>query len=362
MEFLFLVLRVALIGVFSTAALTKLGDGDRVGIHDILQEVGVSARVRRLVGIALPWVEMAIVVLLVIPATASVGAAAAALLLATMTLVVAIVLVRGKKLACNCFGQANAGPIGRETLIRNVALTAGALLLAAFGPDGAVSQRAASALPFSDIQENPMLLTALFGLFTSVLWLLFHQFRQNGRLLLRMDAIELRLQGAGIAHLTSDEQIPAGLPVGTLAPDFAIPRLDGNGTTSLRDLRAAKLPVVLVFSDEACAPCKELLPKLATWQREYASELTVALIVHDQANRLRADPGGYPGISLVQATREIAGLYLASATPSAVLVDANGTIQSALALGAQQIGILVEQARGAAPSAGSMPEKRAAFA
>jgi peroxiredoxin len=51
----------------------------------------------------------------------------------------------------------------------------------------------------------------------------------------------------------------AGLPVGTAAPDFRLPLLQG-GELSLSDYRGRK--VLLVFSDPNCGPCDQLAPQL----------------------------------------------------------------------------------------------------
>src|SRR6266540_5905682 len=137
-------------------------------------------------------------------------------------------------------------------------------------------------------------------------WLGWQLLRQNGRILLRLDELEKRLdelefgepeaelpdvsqgrahhsvraerppegsgaQGTGASHpddraarfsnrsLAKSKIKRDGLKVGTSAPNFRLPRLDG-GELSLEDFRGKR--VLLVFSDPHCGPCQVLAPEL----------------------------------------------------------------------------------------------------
>ena len=68
-----------------------------------------------------------------------------------------------------------------------------------------------------------------------------------------------------------------GLPVGEAAPDFELPGLQGEALT-LHSLRAPERPVMLLFIDPHCDPCKELFPDVGHWQAEHSDELTVAFV------------------------------------------------------------------------------------
>jgi peroxiredoxin len=186
-------------------------------------------------------------------------------------------------------------------------------------------------------------------------WALFNLLRQNGRLLLRVEALGARLEGAGAA--AAPAQVPAppepGLPVGTPAPAFSLPGLYGE-TLTLDALRAAGKPVLLVFSDPHCGPCNALLPELGAWQRDHAGRLTVALISRGtpESNRAKSTEHGLTNV-LLQQDREVAAAYQAFGTPGAVIVNPNGTVGSPLALGADAIRALVARTVGtqAAPAA-----------
>jgi peroxiredoxin len=102
--------------------------------------------------------------------------------------------------------------------------------------------------------------------------------------------------------------------------------------------------VLLVFSSPTCGPCLELLPEVARWQREGA--VTVALIS-------RRDRGDIQPLAaehkladvLQQQENEVGGTYGVTGTPSAVLIDSDGTIAGPLAEGAPAVRALAARAR-----------------
>src|SRR5207244_2558745 len=117
-------------------------------------------------------------------------------------------------------------------------------------------------------------------------WLLVQLVAQNGRLLLKLEALEERLAAGGAgaqAPPGAAEAVPAqtpaaaGLPVGSPAPEFALAGLHGE-TLTLGALRAAGEPVLLLFTDPGCGPCAALLPELGRWQREHAAAFGLAVV------------------------------------------------------------------------------------
>jgi methylamine dehydrogenase accessory protein MauD len=174
-------------------------------------------------------------------------------------------------------------------------------------------------------------------------WVLLQIMSQQGRLLLRLEALETGLTGAGQAGTPAAEGI-VGLAVGTPAPNFALPTLSGE-TTTLHALRTLGKPVVLLFSDPGCGPCNALLPEIGRWQREHATKLVVALISRGtvEANRPKVTEYGLTHV-LLQKGREIAEAYQVSGTPSGVLIRRDGTIGSPLAQGAEAIRALIATA------------------
>ncbi len=188
----------------------------------------------------------------------------------------------------------------------------------------------------------------VLALLTGMGWLLFHILRQQGRLLLRIEAIESRLGEAGFASMAVQEAGAErhGLAVGTQAPGFRLPDLYGELIT-LEALRSTGLAVVLFFTDPNCGPCAAILSEVSRWQRDYANKLTIAVVSRGplQTNRSKAGEYGITRV-LLQEDREVAAAYQASATPSAVLIGRDGTIGSPLAQGADAIRGLVARAVG----------------
>jgi peroxiredoxin len=254
-------------------------------------------------------------------------------------------LARGRQPECHCFGQASSRPISWSTLVRNLLLAVVAVFIVGFG-------RNAPGLNLLGWLGALALIERIVGLILVVLvalegWILWHVLRQQGRWLLRLEALEAQLTSAGTLPQPVPSGNPApsviGLPVGTLAPPFALSTFNGE-TITLEALRALGKPVVLIFSDPGCGPCTALLPEIGRWQREQTTKLVIALISRGtvQANRPKATEYGMTHV-LLQQDREVAELYQVYGTPSAVLVRPDGIIGSPLAQGADAIRALVAQ-------------------
>jgi peroxiredoxin len=176
-------------------------------------------------------------------------------------------------------------------------------------------------------------------------WVLVLVMTQQGRLLLRMEALEGELaatgQAPGPAAADGAAAKGAGLPVGVPAPGFILADLAGQ-VTGLETLRAAGKPVLLVFTDPGCRPCTGLLPEIGRWQREYADQLVVTLISRGPVDAVRAKAGEH-GLShvLVQRDREVERAYQAPGTPSAVLISRDGTVGSPVVPGPDAVRALL---------------------
>jgi peroxiredoxin len=131
-----------------------------------------------------------------------------------------------------------------------------------------------------------------------------------------------------------------GLPIGIPAPGFELPGLDG-APVSLDTVRGGD-ELLLVFSDPDCGPCSALMPQVAEWQRERQGGRRLVLISRGahEANLAHAQAHGLTDV-LLQSDREVAESFAVSATPSALLVAADGTVASAVHSGEEQIRALV---------------------
>jgi peroxiredoxin len=130
-----------------------------------------------------------------------------------------------------------------------------------------------------------------------------------------------------------------GLPAGTPAPAFRLPRLEG-GELSLDDYRGRR--VLLVFSDPACGPCEELAPRLEQLHRT-SHDPTLLMVSRGDldANRAMVAEHGLTFPVALQRRWEISREYGMFATPIGYLIDQQGTIAADVAVGASAILALV---------------------
>lgn len=341
MSIVVLLARVLLAAVFTVAGLAKLAD--RTGSQQALRNFGVPALLVRALGVLLPLAELGVAAALLPTSSAWWGALGALALLLLFLVGIGYNLARGRRPDCHCFGQLHSAPAGWPTLIRNLLLAAIAGVVVSFGRANPGPGPLDWLAGFAIIQRLELLFGAVMLILLAVIgWVLLHVLQQQGRLLVRIEALEAQLAAHGLAQQADT----AGLSLGSNAPAFTLPGLNGERFT-LEALRAAGKPVVLVFSDPGCGPCTALLPEIGRWQREYAKRVTLALISRgdQESNRNKASEHGIATI-LLQQDHEVAEAYQAHGTPTAVLVRPDGTIGSPLAQGADAIRALVAGAVG----------------
>jgi peroxiredoxin len=185
--------------------------------------------------------------------------------------------------------------------------------------------------------------------------------QQNGRMLLRMEAMEKQIEGKAesrkqnaetaqspvISAPTGDDDERAerfsnrslansrikrdGLKAGTAAPEFRLLRLDG-GELALSELRERF--VLLVFSSPKCGPCNNLAPKLEKFHRKLP-ELAVVMVSKGELEENWAKVKEYrltfPVV--LQKQWEVSRDYAYFATPVAYLIDEAGVIAADVAVG-----------------------------
>ena len=315
----------------------------------------MPGRVAAPLGILLPLTELAIAASFLFAGAAWWGAVGAALLLIIFSLGIAVNLLLGRHPECNCFGQLNSSPIGWGAVARNLAMAgaAGWLVWA-----GAGARFSMLDWELSPEVRWPLLAVVLVGAALAVIaWLFMHLAKQNGRLLLRVEAIEARL--ASMGHSIESQATPMSDPgVGATAPPFQLSGLYGEVLT-LKALQAQGKLLLLVFSDPECGPCVALMPHIARWQLEFSAMLNIVVISRGsaEANRAKAEGHNVTQI-LLQKDREIAEAYSCAGTPGAVLVRPDGLVASPIAMGADAITALVNRTVGAQRRIAAVPELR----
>jgi peroxiredoxin len=210
----------------------------------------------------------------------------------------------------------------------------------------------------------------IFGLATIApcCWLCWQLVQQNGRLLLRIEALEKRVEekaerqqqtaetGQGVVAGNGDERAERfgnrslanskikrdGLKAGTVAPQFRLPRLDG-GELALSQLRGRL--VLLVFSSPHCGPCNTLAPRLQKFHRKHP-ELELVMISRGSQteNLAKVKEHGLTVPVVLQKQWEVSRDYAFFATPVAYLIDPAGVIAADVAVGVDAIAKLMKQA------------------
>lgn len=307
---------------------------DRTASADALVGFGVPARLRWAAPVV-PLVELGLAVLLVVPSTARWGAIGAVALLGMFSVAIAVNLARGRRPACNCFGKLTAGPISGRTLARNGALVALAVV-------AAVPEATKPGDLFSDVSV-PVVLGVLAALVVAavlagLVWLVIELWRQQARLLERLDALEADHAGASSSNLAGTPSTNAGPPVGGPAPDSAGADAYDTPVTLAQHWSPGRLTLV-VFGDPACAACTSLHPVLASWFADRRGQRQVVVV-----SRTARAPVPEGATLFVEHGRSASEAYGVTGTPSALLVDGSGTVASALAEGADAIRELLADA------------------
>lgn len=139
-----------------------------------------------------------------------------------------------------------------------------------------------------------------------------------------------------------------GLPPGTLAPDFTVPRLEG-GELSLAAYRGQRL--LLVFSDPHCGPCDQLAPALERQHRTLPAVPVLMVSRGDpETNRAKAAEHGLTFPIGLQRAWEVSRRYATFATPAAYLIDPAGCLASDVVLGVEPILALLATAAALPPA------------
>jgi len=266
--------------VFAVAAVSKLADW--AGSRQAVEHFGVPRRVSGLAAVLLSTAELGIAVGLLPSAIYGWAAFGALTLLIIFMVGIGVTLARGQRPECHCFGQLHSAPVGWRTLVRNGVLATVAALVVWQGSADPGASDVAWLLPLSETEIAGLVAIVILAALVALEgWLGLNLLRQQGRLLIRLEALEQATrsdaQGTPLAHAEAVQAPALGLPVGGAAPDFELAAIDGQLVT-LEALRAGGKPVVLLFTDPGCGPCSTLHPDIARWQHDHADKFTLALI------------------------------------------------------------------------------------
>lgn len=334
MDLMVFVARVVLAIVFAVAGFAKLAD--RKGTRALAVDFGVPASFAGVFEWLLPIAELICAGALLPAASATLGAMATFGMLVIFIVAIGVSLARGRRPECHCFGQIHSAPVGWTTIARNVVLSGLAVFVIV---EGQANGQPGIADAFRALGGVPWVWAAALGVVgltaVAVIGMTYQLLRQNGRLALRIEALEARLGPPPVQE--------KGLAPETVAPGFTLSSLDG-GRVSLDDLTRAHTELLLLFTEPGCGACEAMLPEVAGWQRKHEGRLRIVPISHGdvESNRQKMTASGIAGV-LLQEDREVAQAYQVDAVPSAVLLTA-GKIASFIAAGDEAIRSLVADA------------------
>jgi thiol-disulfide isomerase/thioredoxin/uncharacterized membrane protein YphA (DoxX/SURF4 family) len=316
--------RLLLASVFAVSGVAKASDfsGTRRTVTDFDAPEWASLPVALLLLVT----EVAIAVALVPTSTAHLAGVGAAVLLVAFIVVTTVAIFRGRAPDCHCFGNLHSSPVGWRTVVRNVALLALALFIAIAGW--------ATVGPSATAWVGRLSAIAVVGLAVAVAvvaaqaWFSFQLLRHYGRLLLRVQQLE-----AAQSELPSPGPRP-----GSTAPPFSLTNAEG-GQSALSQILGAGKPVVLVFSDPLCGPCRALLPELGAYASAYETHLQFVVVGRGSAETNFEAAGPDPAMLFLVDDEDAStwSAYGARGAPAAIVIGPDGRVRLSTVMGATAI-------------------------
>ncbi len=168
-------------------------------------------------------------------------------------------------------------------------------------------------------------------------WLAYQFVRQNGRILLRLEAIEKQLASGPGPRAGTKPREAGSLKLGAVAPDFELPDLTGAGR-KLSEFHGQN--VLLMFFNPQCGYCTKMAADLAALPAEAGDQRVVPIVVSTgdaDENRKLVEQYGIRCLVLLQKEMEVAAKYHAQGTPMGYRIDKRGRIASERAVGAEPL-------------------------
>ena len=342
METFLLLVRLILFGIFALAGIGKFLDLD--GSEKAVKDFGAPEELAKPLSVLLPAGEILIALLLLSAATSWFGALFGFLLLLVFIGGMLYQMAQGNAPDCHCFGQIHSEPVSRKSLIRNGIFAFLAFVLIVSGRD---NQGAGIFDATNSSEGNSMsviLGLATVALLAAAVYFLKTISEQQTQIMRRIEILELTAHEGGRETTRENLSNPHdGLPIGAPAPDFELPNVDGRNVAFEHLLTQAK-PMLFLFVSPTCSPCAALLPEIEEWQKEIGDKVNFIFLSSGKAKEnFDKFAGVNPTQILLQNNREVSTLFNAQWTPTALLINADGTIASHVAAGDAAIRELIEK-------------------
>jgi peroxiredoxin len=198
-----------------------------------------------------------------------------------------------------------------------------------------------------------MVSTVLLSLILISLWVIFYQvFKQQGRILLRLDQLEQHGQGAGTGLEKPGQQAePGGLPLQSDFPSFGFPDLAGRAV-ALQEFRGRRL--LLVHWNFECGFCDSIAGELARLETSFQKHKVQLLLLASgeaKANQEQAAEHGLKCPILLMKEQDKPAPFEHEGTPVAYLLDEEGRVAAPVARGADRVLALALEVASPGPEA-----------
>ncbi len=348
MEIILLIVRLVLAGIFILAGIGKLLD--LKGSEKAVKDFGVPEGLAKPFSIILPIGEIAIAFSLLFIETSWFGATGASLLLLIFIGGMLYQIAQGNAPDCHCFGQIHSEPVGKKSLIRNI-------IFALLGIFLVVSGRFHQGLnlfssDFNSIGNTDFMQifigSAIVVLLAAIIYFLKQISAQQVQIMRRIEVLEVISSGENKVEREHTTHPEDGLPIGAPAPDFVLPDVNGRNVAFEHLLAQAK-PMLFFFVSPTCTPCRALLPEIREWQKDLGEKINFVFISNGKVKDNLEKFGETTKQILIQKDKEVAIEFEAIWTPTALLVNSDGTTGSRVAAGDVAIRELVEKIKAESP-------------
>jgi thiol-disulfide isomerase/thioredoxin len=294
-----------------------------------VRDFGFPSWTARPLGVTVPVAEIAVAYLLLSVRTAWIGARGALMLFSAFTTAIVLNLALGRKPECQCFGQVRSEAVGWSTLVRNGALGSLAVVLVWKARTNAGSSVSSIMVGLARQEILAGIFIALVILGLVVLgWLAMSLIKQNGRLLLRIEALE-----SGHPTVQRAESRKPRLTIGSTPPPFALPDLSGD-TVNAASLYGEE--TVLLFWNPSCGFCQRMIAELRSWETEKAPNAPRLVVLSTGSIEINKQMGLRSTI-VIDEEFSVGQRCGAIGTPSGLLIDSEGNVAAELAEGAQGV-------------------------
>ncbi len=339
MEVILLFIRIFLFAVFAVAAIGKFLDLE--GAEKSVKAFGMPADLAKTFAVLIPFAELVFAVCLLFTSAAWLGAIGVFGFLIIFIGGMIAQLAQGNAPDCHCFGAIHSEPVSKKSLIRNAVFAILAFFLILQGRE---NQGMSFGEMTSEFAMQFIFGLGILGALGAVIYFLKKISEQQNQIMRRIEVLEL-VAGEGKAVEREElENLNDALPIGAVAPDFALENLRGK-EIGLKNLLAEGKPLMFFFVSSTCVPCAELLPEIEAWQKELGERFNFVFISSGKASENSGKFGTSFKNILLQKEKEVSETYKATWTPTVLVVNSEGFVASRPAVGDTAIRELIEKVK-----------------